>query len=89
MGNVAIDDSLDILIDGGDSMQSKCVLVCKGEVKRKGRAADEIVTPSGKVVYTCLGYKDAMTDEACDECANCPWFWRRAEELMEGGDSGE
>lgn len=48
-------------------MKSKCELVRIGEVKHKGNTADKIITKN-KVVYTCYGYKDAMTDEPLDEC---------------------
>lgn len=55
-------------------MKSKCELVRIGEVKHKGNTADKIITKN-KVVYTCYGYKDSMTDEPLDECKRCElWY---------------
>lgn len=42
--------------------KSKCELVRKGEPKHKGITADKIERDDGSVIYTCYGYKDAMTD---------------------------
>lgn len=56
-------------------MKSKCELVRKGEVKRRGNTADKIIT-GNKVVYTCYGYTDAMTDEPLPECQRCE-MWER------------
>lgn len=56
-------------------MKSKCELVRKGEVRRKGRAADKIVV-DGKKTYSCYGFKDAMTDEPLPECQSCE-IWER------------
>lgn len=57
-------------------MQSKCILVRKCEVERKGRAADEIIV-DGKKTYSCYGVKDSMTDEPVPECEECKWFFRK------------
>lgn len=58
-------------------MKSKCELVRKGEAKRKGNAADRVVSSNGKVIYTCYGYIDAMTDEPLSDCQKCKWFYKR------------
>lgn len=52
-------------------MKSECELVRKGEVKRRGNTADRAISSKGKVIYTCYGYTDAMTDEPLDECKRC------------------
>lgn len=57
-------------------MRSKCVLVRKCEVKRKAKAADEIVI-DGKKAYSCYGFKDAMTDEYVPDCQACKLFYRK------------
>ena len=57
-------------------MQSKCVLVRKCEVKRKAKAADEIVI-DGKKDYSCYGFKDTMTDEYVPDCQACKLFYRK------------
>lgn len=57
-------------------MKSKCELVRTGEVKHKGKTADKIII-NNKVVYTCFGYVDAMTDELLDECKRCELWYRK------------
>lgn len=56
--------------------KSKCELVRKGEAKHKGITADKIERDDGSVIYTCYGYKDAMTDQALPECERCE-LWER------------
>ena len=59
-------------------MKSDCELVRNGEVRRRGNTADRAISSSGKVIYTCYGYTDAMTDEPLDEC-KC---WERNEKSL-------
>lgn len=58
------------------AMQSKCVLVRKCEVKRKAKAADEIIV-DGKKTYSCYGFKDSRTGESVPECEECKLFYRK------------
>lgn len=51
-------------------------MVRKREVKRKAKAADEIVI-DGKKAYSCYGFKDAMTDEYVQDCQACKLFYRK------------
>lgn len=59
-----------------ERMKSKCELVRNGEVKRRGNTADRAISSSGKVIYTCYGYTDTMTDEILPECQRCE-MWER------------
>ena len=61
-------------------MKSKCELVRKGAVKRRGNTADRAISSKGKVIYTCYGYTDAMTDEPLDECKRCK-HWEKNDSL--------
>lgn len=57
-------------------MKSDCELVRNGEVRRRGNTADRAISSKGKVIYTCYGYTDAMTDEILPECQRCE-MWER------------
>lgn len=61
-------------------MKSDCELVRNGEVRRRGNTADRAISLSGKVIYTCYGYTDAMTDEPLDECKRCK-RWEKNDSL--------
>lgn len=62
------------------AVKSECELVRKGEVKRRGNTADRAISSKGKVIYTCYGYTDAMTDEPLDECKRCE-HWEKNDSL--------
>ena len=62
------------------AVKSECELVRKGEVKRRGNTADRAISSKGKVIYTCYGYTDAMTDEPLDECKRCK-HWEKNDSL--------
>lgn len=53
----------------------KCKLVEKGEVRRRGRTADTFLY-QGKLMKTCYGIDDRMTDWVLPECQEC-YYWER------------
>lgn len=61
--------------------RTKCKAVENGEVPRKGKVA-ELFEFYGKRKYSCWGYKDLMTEEAIEECRECPLYvWNVNEEF--------
>lgn len=54
---------------------AKCKLVEKGEVRRRANTADMFLY-QGKLMKTCFGYIDPMTDWVLPECQKC-YYWER------------
>lgn len=63
--------------------RTKCKAVENGEVPRKAKCA-ETFKFNGKTKHSCWGYIDAGTDEAIEECSNCPLYvWNVCEEFQQ------